>query len=282
MAKKNEISNLDFRRLSGIIYNTCGINLPIEKKIFVEGKAKKRVVSLGFNSYDEYFSFLFTKEGLNTELTLLINVLTTNKTDFFREPAHFDFLTGTILPDFIRHKTEGIFKKQLNIWSAGCSTGEEPYTMAILLNEQKKINDSFGFNIYASDISTDVLENAQLGIFKSETVDIIPQIYKAKYLLRSKDETKNLVRFIPEIRSQINFSRINLLENEYNLPAKMDVIFCRNVLIYFDKIIQEKVLTKLTRQLNPEGYLFIGHSETIMGMSLPLERIAPTIYKKNE
>lgn len=273
------LTELDLKNLTKIVYDYCGINLSTEKKIFIERKINRRINELGLNSYKEYFRFLFNEENFDKELVLLINELTTNKTDFFREPAHFDFIKDV----FIKEKYKNDYKhsfKEINIWSAGCSTGEEPYTLAIVFNELKNEYINLNFNIYASDISTNVLEIAKKGIYKAETISNIPLIIKQKYFLKSKDETKKLIRVNKFIREKVIFFRENLLETRYDLPCKQDMIFCRNVLIYFDKITQTKVLTNLVRYLVTGGYLFLGHSETILGISLPIEKIAPTIYRK--
>ncbi len=273
------LTEVDLRNLTKVVYDYCGINLSTEKKIFIERKINRRISELGLNSYKEYLKYLFNEEYKDKELLLLVNELTTNKTDFFREPAHFDFIKDV----FIKEKFNNDyihFYKEVNIWSAGCSTGEEPYTLAIVFSELKNEYINLNFNIYASDIATNVLEIAKKGIYKAETISDIPLIIKQKYFLKSKDETKKLIRVSKFIRDKVTFFRANLLDSNYDLPCKQDIIFCRNVLIYFDKITQTKVLTNLVRHLEKGGYLFLGHSETIMGISLPIEKVAPTIYRK--
>lgn len=277
---KQEMTSADFTKLSQMIYSVCGINLPDAKKILVESRIRKRMKMLGYGSYKLYLDFLYSPIGKEEELIPLIDVITTNKTDFFREIAHFEFLDHTALPEILSRNSNSVVKQPLQFWSAGCSTGEEPYTLAIVLNEYFEKNTSPGFKIYASDISTDVLKKAMLGVFEKEKVDVIPLNLQRKYLLKSKDPSKQLYRFIPGVRNQINFSRINFLDNEYEIPKNLNVIFCRNVLIYFDKPTQEKVLNKLVNKLEKGGYLLLGHSETIMGLKLPLERVASTIYKR--
>lgn len=277
---KQEMTKEDFSKLSSMIYNVCGINLPDAKKLLVESRIRKRMKTLGYSSYKLYLDFLYSPKGKDEELIPLIDVITTNKTDFFRENAHFEFLEQSALPAILSRKTNSIVKQPLQFWSAGCSTGEEPYTLAIVLNEYFEKNSGPGFHIYASDISTDVLKKAELGVFEKEKVDAIPISLQRKYLLKSKDPNKQLYRFIPPVRNQIQFSRINFLENDYNVPNNLNVIFCRNVLIYFDKPTQEKVLNKLANKLEYGGYLLLGHSETIMGLKLPLERVASTIYQR--
>lgn len=270
----------DFNRLSNSVYSVCGINLPDVKKSLVEGRIRKRMKTLGMDNMKAYINYLFSDPGRDEELIPFIDVVTTNKTDFFREIAHFDYLAKTILPEFISANKSSAKRKTFQIWSAGCSTGEEPYTMAMLLNEFGNAEPSFKYEIYASDISTEVLAKASMGIFEMEKIDVIPEHLLKKYLMRSKDPSKQIVRFIPAIRSQINFSRINLMDENYALPDNLDVVFCRNVIIYFDKRTQQKVIANLVKKIHSGGYLLLGHSETIMGMQLPITRVASTIYKK--
>jgi chemotaxis protein methyltransferase CheR len=275
-----QISDEDFIRLSKTIYNICGILLPESKKVLVEGRVRKRVKETGLPSYQAYMKYLFTETGKEKELIPLIDMITTNKTDFYRENAHFEFLVETALPLLISVIKNSHKNPFMQFWSAGCSTGEEPYTLAIILNEYFARFRDFQFQIHASDISTDVLKKAALGIFEYEKIDVIPEQLKIKYLLKSKDPEKKIVRFVSEIRRQINFSRINLMDQNYDMPDLLDVVFCRNVLIYFDKQTQEAVIRKLAGKMKTGGYLFLGHSESIMGMKVPLERAASTIYVK--
>lgn len=277
---KQELSLADFKKLSQAIYSACGIHLPEGKRILVEGRIKKRVRKVGLNSFEDYFEYLYSPDGLKNELIPLIDVITTNKTDFFREPAHFDFLVRTAFPAILKQGGNSIIKKKIKIWSAGCSTGEEPYTMAIVFNEYFQDDVVKPFSILASDISTEVLAKAKNGIYTMDEIDVVPIHLKRKYFLRSKNKFDNRVRVVPELRLQIQFARINLIDSHYDIPEKMDIIFCRNVLIYFDKQTQESVINKLCNCLTPNGYLILGHSETITGFKLPLKRAAATVYQK--
>jgi len=278
---KQEMTKDDFSRLSNSIYRICGINLPEIKKTLIEGRIRKRMKQLEIKTYNSYINYLFSDAGMQNEIIPFIDVVTTNKTDFFREIVHFDFLTDKILPEITKQSKKSGWKKPSLFWSAGCSTGEEPYTLAIVLNEYQKLNTDYQFEIFASDISTEVLSKAYIGVFEMEKADVIPIELKKKYLMKSKDQNKLQVRFIPELRKQIQFSRINFMDDNYNVPDNLDVVFCRNVLIYFDKTTQEKVLKKIMLKMNSGGFLFLGHSETIMGMELTLKRVASTIYRKN-
>ena len=212
--------------------------------------------------------------GGEREITALIDVITTNKTDFFREPGHFEFLTGVALPSLAAGSS-----RPLNVWSAGCSSGEEPYTLAIVLSEYAQEHPGFQFSILATDISTRVLEKARLGVYDIGTIAPIPAEAKRKYLLKSRDRNKPRARVAPEIRARVAFQRLNLMDAEFGLANPMDVIFCRNVVIYFDKTTQEQLIRKFARNLRPRGYLFMGHSETLHGFDVPLAQVAPTVYR---
>jgi len=268
------LSEADYKKISNMIYKQSGIVLADVKKVLVEGRLRKRVKLHGFNNMGDYIEYLFSDKGLKEELIPLIDVVTTNKTDFFRENQHFEFLASTVLPSLYNlHRTA-------NFWSAGCSTGEEPYTLAIVLNEFYGSNNSLRYQIYASDISTEVLQKAFNGVFENDKVEPVPANLKNKYFMRSKDPQKQIMKVVPELRSKISFHRINLLEELDEIPGSMDVIFCRNVIIYFDKPTQARVLGNLIKKLVPGGYLFLGHSETIMGIDLPVERAASTVYRR--
>ena len=282
-AKMNMIfkpmSKRTFLRFSVFIQEHLGIKMPETKKTMLQARLQKRLRFLGLNTYDEYYDYVFSPEGRREELSNMIDVVTTNKTDFFREPKHFDYLIQNVLPAIINHKG-GIWRGRLRIWSAGCSTGEEPYTIAMVLHEFKEKNLGVAFNIHATDISMEVLHKAQLGIYSHERIEPIPYPLRKKYLLKSKDKNKDLVRIAPQIRNSVNFYRCNLLEQDVCIQEKMDVIFFRNVLIYFDRSTQQKVLDSLCRQLVADGFLFVGHSETLNGLSLPLTPVSTSVYKK--
>ncbi len=269
----------DFLRLSSLIHGECGIKMPPQKKIMLEARLKKRLRKLGMRSFREYCEYLFSDEGMECELVHMVDVVTTNKTDFFREPRHFDYLTGTAVPELMKTMGAGI-TREMEIWSAGCSTGEEPYTIAMALNEFRGLRPSFRFRIVATDISTKVLEAAMRGIYKLEKADPIPPALKKKYFLRSKDRERGLVRIAPELRAQVKFRRVNFMGGDFGVRRPVDIIFCRNVIIYFDRPAQERVVNRLCDHLLPGGYLFMGHSETLNGLRVPLLSSGPMIYRK--
>jgi chemotaxis protein methyltransferase CheR len=273
-AKEEGLSTRDFARLRELIYAQTGICLSSEKKTMVEVRLKRRLRTLNMATYAEYCEFVFTRKGMKDELVFLINVITTNKTDFFREPGHFGFLADKALPEL------AVNGRTLVAWSAGCSSGEEPYTMAMVLSEYAEMHPGFRFRILATDISTAVLEKAELGIYTSQCVAPVPLILKRKYLLRSRNSQSERVRVVPELRKLIEFRRLNFKDPDYLLQERFDAIFCRNVLIYFDRPTQEAILRKLVHNLTPSGYLFVGHSESLHDMDLPVVPVAPALYRK--
>ncbi len=273
------LSQRDFGRLSAFVHEHCGIKLPPSKKTMLEARLRRRLRALEMTSYDEYCDYLFGRGGQDGEVARMIDLVTTNKTDFFREPAHFDFLVRTCLPELCEAGRGGTWRK-LCVWSAGCSTGEEPYTLARVLSAFAGSRPGLRFSVVATDISTRVLEKAALGIYEEDRIAPVPPDMKRKYLLKSKDRSRGLVRVAPAVRSLVSFRRLNLMDEDFGLREPMDIIFCRNVIIYFDKATQEALVNRLARQLTPGGYLFLGHSETLCGMDAPLAQMAPTVYRK--
>jgi len=281
--KMNETITLlqqDFHRLSQFIHQNYGIKMPPAKKVLLESRLQKRLRALDISTFKDYCDYLLSSQGRDNELVYFVDKITTNKTDFFREPEHFDYLTRHLLPKLIASYEVGC--QNLSLWSAGCSTGEEPYTLAMVLNEYRDRYPKvpFNFSILGSDISIEVLRNAKTAIYKESTVTPIPLALKKKYCLRSKDREKQWVKIVPTLRQQVEFCQLNFMDDEYPIEKNMDVIFCRNVIIYFDKPTQEKILNRICQHLKIGGYFFQGHSESIQGFDLPLKLIHPTIYQK--
>ena len=276
-ARDENISNADFGRLRSLIYAQSGIRLGADKKTMLELRIKRRLRSLNLNSFGDYCDYLFGPHGEKEELVHLLDVVTTNKTDFFREPEHFEFLVEKAVPDLVARNQSG---RPLLIWSAGCSTGEEPYTLAMMLNEFVADHPGFRFRILATDISTTVLAQAERGVFRSEVMEPVPPDLRRRYFMRSRDRDSNVLRVVPELRELVEFRRLNFMDADFGLSQKADVIFCRNVIIYFDRPTQERIVQKLAQQLVPGGYAFVGHSETLHDMDVPLEPVAPALYRK--
>lgn len=274
---EESLSARDFARLSHLIHTQAGICLGLEKKTMVEVRLKRRLRTLNIPSYREYCEFVFRHGGMENELVPLIDVITTNKTDFFREAAHFDYLAQRALPEL---SAMSAGTRPLLFWSAGCSSGEEPYTLAMVLSEYAESHAGFRFSILATDISTQVLEKARLGIYSEDSVSPVPLLLRRKYLMRSRTGTSGRVRITPELRRSVEFRRLNFMDPDYQMTARANAIFCRNVLIYFDRPTQQSILRKLTSSLEPGGFLFVGHSETLHDMDLPVLPVAPALYRK--
>lgn len=274
---KAVLSDADFTTLARIITRETGIKMPVAKKVMLQARLKKRLTALNIDSFNEYTKHVLSKEGFATELIHMIDAVSTNKTDFFREPVHFEVLRDLVLPQFIAGNSTQPFRA----WSAGCSSGEEPYNIAMVIDDFLKGRSQKDYYIRASDISTDILRTAINGVYAEQRVAPVPKYMLHKYFMRSKNQTKKLFKVVPEIRSKIQFSRINFMDDTFKVPERFDVIFCRNVLIYFDRDIQEAVIRKLLNHLKPGGYLFIGHSESLIDMHLPLTSVRPTVFRKN-
>ena len=273
----DRLSKRNFDLLSRYIYDYSGIKMPHTKMTMLEGRLRRRLRVTGLTSFDSYCDYLFKHGGIEAEAIFLIDAVTTNKTDFFREPKHFDYMTETALPDLLKNFSD----RRIRTWSSACSTGAEPYTMAMVLaeylNGRAAERDYF---VLATDLSTDVLKKAQKAIYPSELLQPVPAEMMRKYVMRSSDSLRQEMRISPRLRSHVGFARLNLMDDSYPIGDPMHVIFCRNVLIYFDKPTQQHVLTRLCNCLVPGGYLFIGHSETVTGFNLPIKQVANTVFKR--
>jgi chemotaxis protein methyltransferase CheR len=276
ISKSSAMSAREFGLFSQFIERTCGIRMPDSKKLMLESRLQKRLKFLRLSSFRAYYDYLISRQGMREELVSMIDVVTTNKTDFFREAAHFTYLTESVLPRL----SEIEIQNSVKIWSAGCSSGEEPYTLAMTLSEYARNRQGFRYAILATDICTDVLKSAHLGIYEEEKIAPIPYEMKKRYLLRSKDKNKGVVRICPELRSAVTFRRLNFMDETFDIATPQRIIFCRNVMIYFDRQTQEILLNKFCRHLLPGGYLFLGHSETLNGLDVPLVQVNSTIYRK--
>lgn len=273
------MSSKTFSRFSEFIQNELGIKMLKHKQVMLQARLMKRLRALGIETYEEYYEYLFSEEGHSRELPYFVHQVTTNKTDFFREPSHFDYMVECALPTLIKENNYS-WRKPLRVWSSACSTGEEPYTIAMVMADYTEQTLPVNHEILATDISPTVLQTAAQAIYESPKIDPVPHHMRKKYLLRCKDKDKDIVRIVPELRSRVSFKWINLKANTFNIDKMMDIIFCRNVIIYFNRQTQEKVVGNLCKNLKIGGYLLMGHSETLSGFTLPLEQVATTIYRK--
>jgi chemotaxis protein methyltransferase CheR len=269
-----------FTRIGAFIRSTWGIKMPQGKKVMLESRLQKRLRSLGLTNFDEYAQYLFSPEGMERELYHLIEVVSTNKTDFFREPQAFQYLVGRVLPEMVTRRGTGL-GRPLVAWSAGCSTGEEPYSLSMVLMEfgRRHPGLKLDYNILATDVSMRVIKDAARAIYSEDRIVDVPAELRYKYFMKGREPKRGLVRVVPEIRARVRFRHLNLMD-DFSLREKMDLIFCRNVIIYFDRDTQEVLLGKLCRNLAEGGHLFMGHSETLNQMRLPVAPVAPMIYRK--
>lgn len=272
-----EMTESEYTTIASYIEKNVGIRLSEGKRVMMQSRLMARLRALNMHSFAEYIDFVFSKDSSGQELIFMTNALTTNKTDFFREADHFDTMNNIVLPDLI---AKG--RRHINIWSSASSSGEEPYTLAIVMSEYKRTHQkSFGdYSILGTDISTEVLDKAVNAVYTDDVVAAIPLEMKKRYFLKSKDPEQRIVRVKPELRSRCSFQRLNLMDDVWDVPSQFEIIFCRNVLIYFDKPTQERIIRHLLEHLIPGGYLFLGHSETVFSMNLPLRTIGPTAYRK--
>jgi chemotaxis protein methyltransferase CheR len=273
------ISQHSFSQLAEFITRELGIKMPDSKVSMIQSRLLRRVRDLGLQSIDEYCDRLFSSAADDVERVHFINAITTNKTDFFREPQHFKYLTETALPQLDRSGRSRP-NKPIAVWSAACSSGEEPYTLAMVLSEYAVRRPQFDFRILATDISTKVLQIAKDGIYSKEQIAPVPPELRRKYLLHGKGEQLSRLRVASGLRRTVSFHRLNLMDSDYCVRDMFEIIFCRNVLIYFERVTQEAVINKLCRNLKPGGYLFVGHSESLSGFDLPVVSAGSSCFRK--
>ncbi len=277
------LSDRDFRRMQDLIGGECGIDLAASKRVMLEARLKRRARAVGAASLAAYCDFVQRPEGRAREWDSLVDAVTTHKTDFFREPAHFDYLADHAVPMLADTSGAGT-RRPLQLWSAASSTGEEPYTLAMVLSECAAAmpRHDYRFHIEATDISTAVLETARRGVYPETAVEPVPLELRRRYLLRSKDRTKHLVRVSPQLRHQVTFRPLNLMDQDYHFDEPLDIVFCRNVMIYFTRPKQQTILQHIVSHLRVGGYLMMGHSESLNGLDLPLEQVTPTVYRRRD
>lgn len=270
-----ELSNREFRLIRELVYNKFGINLTEQKKSLVVGRLQKVLREKSFSSFSQYYDYIVS-DRTGQALTTLINRISTNHTFFYRENGHFDYFVRTVLPQ-IREQLNGKGKK-LRIWCAGCSSGEEPYAISMM------VSDFFGaeinlwdVGILATDISEKVLSIARSGVYTEENVSRLPAIYRSKYFKRMSGDQWSVS---DRIKKSILYKRFNLMRTQLPFRGKFHVIFCRNVMIYFDTQTKHALVDRFFKITEPDGYLFIGHSETLGRQRCPYEYVKPAVYRK--
>jgi chemotaxis protein methyltransferase CheR len=267
-----------FQQFSQLVYDQCGINLHDGKKALLQARLNKRLRLTGIGSYEDYFN-LITSPGNGCEFINFIDSVSTNLTFFFRESQHFDFLEQVALPEMVARKQKGR-DARVRIWSAGCSTGEEPYSLAMSVLSRLPDSQRWDFRILATDICTRALEAANRGVYSEEKVLKVPvALRQLNFKKTGNGNGRPDYEIAAELKRYITFRRVNLKET-YPFKGPFDFIFCRNVMIYFDKKTQEELVNKMANFLGSGGYLFVGHSESLTGLDHKLTYVRPAVYRK--
>ena len=271
------LSESDFRKISNMVYEHCGINLHAGKKELVRARLAKRLRLGNFKTFPEYMNHVL-KDKTGQEFSLLIDSLSTNLTSFFREKQHFEFLQSRFLPTLLEQKRQSS-NFRIRTWSAGCSSGEEPYSIAIALLEAIQGKGRWDIKVLATDISASILELAKAGIYGIERVEPVPSLQKQKYLVPHRRNGHKMFEVSNRLRDTVIFSYLNLM-NDWPIKGPLDFIFCRNVMIYFDKATQSTLVNRFWDLLDSGGILFTGHSESLTGIEHKFKYVQPTIYMK--
>jgi chemotaxis protein methyltransferase CheR len=272
------LSEKEFKTVSDLVYKHCGINLHTGKKELVRARLAKRLRLLKIRTFSEYIDYAINDPS-GKEFTMLIDSLSTNLTSFFRESQHFDYLNRVFYPAMLQRKSAS-HDFRIRAWSAGCSSGEEPYTIAITLQEAIAGQGSWDVKVLATDISTRVLEKAKKGLYEKKRVEPVSPQQKAKYLSQTKIDGELYYEVGDALRKTVVFGHLNLMES-WPIKPPIDFIFCRNVMIYFDKQTQERLVNRFWEMLGHDGILFTGHSESLTGIKHRFKYIQPTIYRKD-
>lgn len=268
----------DFFYLSKLANDLAGIKLSEAKRELVYGRLSKRLRKLGLGSFEHYCELLRNKEEGDEEFTHFINCITTNVTSFFRENHHFEFMTDELLPELVKANSH-VSQPRLRIWSAGCSSGKEPYSIAITVREALRDFGKWDAKILATDLDSNILEIARRGEYPEEKADDIPEGVRKKWFRSGQGVNQGTIKISDELQSMITFNQLNLTE-EWPLKGVFDIIFCRNVTIYFDKETRIKLLDRFAEHLTPNGYLFVGHSESLFGLTKRFTTVGRTIHRK--
>ena len=275
MQQEYALADGDFRKIVQLVMSTAGIVLSDKKRAFIQGRLGRRLRILGLSDFRQYCHLLETPAG-EDERANLINAITTNHTSFFREAHHFTYLTSSILPKIVEAGRDGAGR--LRIWSAGCSTGEEPYTLAMTLRGYPPLQNGWDTRILATDLDTNVVAHAATGVYDAERLESVPSSARKRFVTELPD---GRAQMNDELCSLITFAPLNLL-HKWPMTGPFDIIFCRNVVIYFDKPTQRKLFDRYAEMLKPIGWLFIGHSESLLNVTDRFDLVGRTIYRRNK
>jgi len=271
-----ELREADFALIRRLVYREAGIHLSLHKKALVEGRLGGRLRELGLESYRSYAHRV---EGDEQERVLMLDRITTNETRFFREPHHFRFLEEKLFPQWLEAGSRGTRRREIRVWSAGCSTGEEPYSMAMTLLHHFPPASGWSLEIHATDLSTRALDAAFNGVYPVERSSEIPRSLLRRFVRRGTGAQEGSMRVASPVRALVTFQRLNLNE-PFEVPGPFDLVLCRNVLIYFDAASRRRAIGALVRQLVPGGHFLLGHSESLNGADTELRHVVPNVYQK--
>jgi chemotaxis protein methyltransferase CheR len=266
------LEDSDFRKISSLVRATTGIVIDDRKRAFIHGRLGRRLRALGLQNFSEYCRVLEGPNGA-AERDVLVNAITTNHTGFFREPHHFEYLEKIVLPAILANRTQA--SHRVRIWSAGCSTGEEPYTLAMIVADAK-LPPAWDVKILATDLDTNVVAHAKAGLYDAERAKSIPGRFRQRFATPQPD---GRTAMNDVLRSLITFKPLNLLE-EWPMTGPFDMIFCRNVVIYFDKPTQRSLFNRYAEILKPDGWLTIGHSESLQNLTDRFQLVGRTVYRR--
>ncbi len=262
----------DFVRFQTLIHEEAGIWLAPIKKALLAGRLGRRLRTLGIAAWRDYYELVISDEA---ERVRMLDAICTNETHFFREPRHFEFLAERVFPAWREQADAGRRPHRVRVWSAACSTGEEPYSLAMTL--LTAFPTGWELEVLATDLSTKVLERAQGAVWPMEKAAEIPEAHRKAFMLRGFGAQEGLMKAGPEIRSIVRFARVNLV-GDWPASPPFDLVFCRNVLIYFDRAVKARVIERLLGRLQPQGYLFLGHAESLGGLTSQVQPVVPTVY----
>ncbi len=271
------MSDREFNLYRKLIYSRAGICLSSPKKALLEARLGRRLRELGLESYLAYYQYV-TEDPSESELVRLLDRVSTNETHFFREPRQFDFLEQKILPNWVMQADRGLRPQQVRVWSAGCSTGEEPYSLAMMFLDHLPLERGWEIEIIGTDLSSRAIESAQRAIWPIAKAKEIPEKYLKRFMLKGVGSQAASMKAGPEIRAIVCLENLNLNDEHYPVAGIFDLILCRNVLIYFDAESRARVIRRLQNHLAPGGYLFVGHAESLNGVSEQLRHVIPTVY----
>lgn len=273
----DSLDEANFSRIASLIGDTVGIKLSAQKRMMVEGRLRKRLKVAGFETANDYCHFVFENGGLESEFIHLVDAITTNKTDFFRESDHLDLLATIMVPELTRRRGK---RPLLKVWSAACSNGSEAWSLAMVL-DNAALSYNFDYAILGTDISVSVLEAARRAIYPAEALEPVPAALRARYtMIGHKGSLAGSVRIAPELRARARFERMNLMDPAYPYDRDVDIVFLRNVLIYFERSDQEAVIGRLVDHVRPKGYFVVGHSESMVVTDPRLRQIAPAVFQR--